>query len=53
MTGYDLTDPREANIVRIALAVGRLAQPDRPRLAPPGRPAATTPTSPSGRRPSL
>jgi hypothetical protein len=27
-TGYDLTHPREANIVRIALAVGRLAQPD-------------------------
>ena len=26
-TGYDLTHPREANIVRIALAVGRLAQP--------------------------
>ena len=27
-TGYDLTHPREANIVRIALAVGRLAQPN-------------------------
>jgi hypothetical protein len=27
-TGYDLSHPREANIVRIALAVGRLAQPD-------------------------
>jgi len=26
-TGYDLTHPREANVVRIALAVGRLAQP--------------------------
>jgi DNA-binding PucR family transcriptional regulator len=26
-TGYDLSHPREANIVRIALAVGRLAQP--------------------------
>ena len=27
-TGYDLTHAREANIVRIALAVGRLAQPN-------------------------
>src|SRR6476661_1018669 len=27
-TGYDLTHPREANNVRIAVAVGRLAQPD-------------------------
>ena len=37
VTGYDLTHPREANIVRIALAVGRLAQPT-PRLAPLGIP---------------
>ena len=30
VTGYDLTDPREAYIVRIALALGRLAEPTAP-----------------------
>ena len=30
VTGYDLTHAREANIVRIAVAVGRLAQPAAP-----------------------
>jgi DNA-binding PucR family transcriptional regulator len=30
VTGYDLTSPREAWTVRIALALGRLALPPRP-----------------------
>ena len=32
VTGYDLTDPREAWVVRIALALGRLAEAERSPL---------------------
>ena len=49
LTGYDLTQPREAHVVRMALAVGRLAEPaQRPwRRTVPGQEPVTTP-SPDG-----
>ena len=53
VTGYDLTHPREAHIVRIALAVGRLgpaAAPGRRRRRPADA-AVTGPTSPLCRNP--
>ena len=47
LTGYDLTQPREAHVVRMALAVGRLAEPaQRPwRRAVPGQEPVTSASS--------
>ena len=40
LIGYDLATPREAWVVRIALALGRLGDDTRPSVAPLGQPAA-------------
>ncbi len=48
VTGYDLTSPREAWTVRIALALGRLAATPAPATDPVrGRRAPTRPASPT------
>ena len=49
VTGYDLAQPREAHVVRMALAVGRLAEPaQRPwRRGVPGQ-EPVMPPSPDG-----
>ncbi len=48
VTGYDLTVPRDAHVVRIALAVGRLAEPSTLTWRRPTRAAQSDADSTSG-----